>query len=48
MVRSDIGWSCPQCGSAILDAPGRDKLPEREQPGDESQASQPVPLTATA
>ena len=30
MVRSDLGWSCPQCGSAIID-PSKGKASEREE-----------------
>jgi len=34
MVRTDFGWSCPQCGSAIVDAPAKveRRVPAREAP----------------
>jgi ribosomal protein S27E len=30
MVHSDFGWSCPQCGSAIID-PSKGKASRREE-----------------
>jgi hypothetical protein len=37
MVHSEVGWSCPQCGSLIVDAAA--KLDAREQPAEESRAA---------
>jgi uncharacterized Zn finger protein (UPF0148 family) len=35
MVHSDVGWSCPQCGSSVVDAAA--KTDSRAQHADESQ-----------
>jgi uncharacterized Zn finger protein (UPF0148 family) len=40
MLRTDSGWSCPQCGSAIVDAPVKVEF-EPDPKADE-------PLNATA
>jgi len=36
MVPTDSGWNCPQCGTAILDAPAKPKAQWREQPHETS------------
>jgi hypothetical protein len=38
MVRTESGWSCPQCGSAIIDKPAEPNVRRRE-PQSEASAS---------
>jgi predicted RNA-binding Zn-ribbon protein involved in translation (DUF1610 family) len=40
MVHSEVGWSCPQCGSSVVDAAA--KLDAREPPAEQS-APAPAP-----
>jgi len=39
MVHSDRGWSCPQCGSAIIEPPRGDAEPRKEAPEQAARAA---------